>query len=140
MVCQQITAVQHYIDFHYGYGNIFFLPVTAGSYSSCTVCITLHDSHSASFDYRRQRRGSEADLMTRQFRGLYFVGHPKESLYKTPSMVNGPMCDLNGPALIHLIAPPLSVITTLEALCLGLAGATWAAFFLNIFLLFNPQN
>lgn len=57
---------------HYDYGNKqYFLLVTVGFCSDCTVCITLHDSHSASFDYRRQRRGSEADLMTMQFRRLY---------------------------------------------------------------------
>ncbi len=50
--------------------GIYFALVTAGSCSGCTVCITLHDSHSTSFDYRRQKRGSEADLMTVQFRRL----------------------------------------------------------------------
>lgn len=50
---------------------IYVMLVTAGSCSGCTVCIALHDSHRASFDYRRQRRGSEADLMTMQFWSLY---------------------------------------------------------------------
>lgn len=49
-----------------------FVLVTAGSCSSCTVCITSHDSYCASFDYRRRKkRGSDADLMTVQFRRLY---------------------------------------------------------------------
>ncbi len=34
---------------------IYFLPLRAGPGSGCTVCITLHDLHSASFDYRRQK-------------------------------------------------------------------------------------
>lgn len=50
---------------------VYFVLVTAGCCSGCTVCIMLHESHSASFDYRRQRRGSEADLMTMQLRRHY---------------------------------------------------------------------
>lgn len=36
--------------------------VTSGSCSGCTACITLHDSHRASFDYRRQRKGGQRQI------------------------------------------------------------------------------
>lgn len=39
-----------------------FLRVTASSCSGCTQCFTLHDSHSASFDYRRQKKGGQGQI------------------------------------------------------------------------------
>lgn len=86
---------------------IYFVLVAAGSCSGCSVCITLHDSHCASFDYRRQKKGvrgrSDDHALLKALQR--FVGHPTESLYKSPNIMNGPKCDLNGLALIHLIAP-----------------------------------
>ena len=86
---------------------IYFVLVTAGSCSGCSVCITLHDSHSASFDYRRQKKGvrGRSDDRAVQEPPQWFPGHPTESLFMAPSIMNGPKCDLNGLALIHLIAP-----------------------------------
>lgn len=86
---------------------IHFLLVAAGSCSGCTVCITLHDSHSASFDYRRQKKGvrGRSDDRAVQEALRWFPGHPTESLFMAPSIMSGPKCDLNGLALIHLIAP-----------------------------------
>lgn len=86
---------------------IYFVFVTAGSCSGCTVCITLHDSHSASFDYGRQKKGvrGRSDDHAVQEALRRFPGHPTQSLCMAPSIMNGPKCDLNGLALIHLIAP-----------------------------------
>lgn len=68
----------------------------------------MHDSHSASFDYRRQKkkgvRGRSDDHAVQEA-VQRFPGHPTESLFMAPSVMNGLMCDLNGLALIHLIAP-----------------------------------
>lgn len=100
---------------------IYFMLVTAGCCSGCTLCITLHDLHSASFDYRRQRRGSgrsddhavqEAlQRFSRTSDGVSVYGSEHNEWCKVWFKWASP--DPSN-------CSPLSVITTFCALCLGL--------------------
>lgn len=101
---------------------IDFLLVTAGSCSGCTECFTLHDSHRASFDYRRQKKGGQRQIWWPCSSG----GSTAVSKTSDSISVCGSQYNEWSKVWFKWASPdpsnwcPLSVITTLLALCLGL--------------------